>query len=128
MRTEVMGALRPQTVEPVRHPVKPKYLEALNLIERLHRRLLDVIKDDFERSGEPEVNPVQALLLFNIADSELTAGEEVQRAFGARPRGLLGGRQIGIGRTPYPHCSRLAETRGHSDLDAAPKPGEIHRR
>ncbi len=75
MRTEVMGALRPQTAEPARHPVKPKYLEALNLIERLHRRLLDVIKDDFERNGEPEVNPVQALLLFNIADSELTAGE-----------------------------------------------------
>ncbi|MBI3672971.1 MAG: winged helix DNA-binding protein [Rhizobiales bacterium] len=50
-------------------------MEALTLIERLHRRLLDVIKDDFERSGEPEVNPVQALLLFNIADSELTAGE-----------------------------------------------------
>ena len=75
MRTEVMGALRPQVDEPVRNPVKPKYLEALNLIERLHRRLLDVIKDDFERNGEPEVNPVQALLLFNIADSELTAGE-----------------------------------------------------
>jgi len=78
MRTELMGAQRPLAVvvgEPVRNPVKTRYLEALTLIERLHRRLLDVIKDDFERSGEPEVNPVQALLLFNIADSELTAGE-----------------------------------------------------
>ena len=34
-----------------------------------------MIKDDFDRSGEKEVNPVQALLLFNIADAELTAGE-----------------------------------------------------
>lgn len=75
MRTEVMGALRPVPVESARNPLKPRYLESLTLIERLHRRLLDVIKDDFERSGEPEVNPVQALLLFNIADSELTAGE-----------------------------------------------------
>ena len=25
--------------------VKPQYLEALHLVERLHRRLLDVIKD-----------------------------------------------------------------------------------
>ncbi|MFN0191785.1 MAG: transcriptional regulator LdtR [Aestuariivirga sp.] len=58
-----------------RKEIKHRYLEALTLVERLHRRLLDVIKDDFERSGEPEVNPVQALLLFNIADSELTAGE-----------------------------------------------------
>ena len=75
MRTEVMGALRPVPVESGRNPLKPRYLESLTLIERLHRRLLDVIKDDFERSGEPEVYPVQALLLFNIADSELTAGE-----------------------------------------------------
>jgi DNA-binding MarR family transcriptional regulator len=75
MRVETMGALRPVPAELAENPIKPRYLEALTLIERLHRRLLDVIKDDFERSGEPEVNPVQALLLFNIADAELTAGE-----------------------------------------------------
>ncbi len=58
-----------------RAAMEPRYLEALTLIERLHRRLLDVIKDEFERNGQPEVNSVQALLLFNIGDSELTAGE-----------------------------------------------------
>jgi len=58
-----------------RTEIKSRYLEALNLIERLHRRLLDVIKDEFERNGQPEVNSVQALLLFNIGDAELTAGE-----------------------------------------------------
>ena len=58
-----------------KHEIKHRYLEALTLIERLHRRLLDVIKDEFERTGEPEVNSVQALLLFNIGDLELTAGE-----------------------------------------------------
>jgi len=75
MRNDVMGALRSVPAESGQNPIKPRYLEALTLIERLHRRLLDVIKDDFERTGEPEVNPVQALLLFNIADAELTAGE-----------------------------------------------------
>jgi DNA-binding MarR family transcriptional regulator len=55
--------------------VKHRYVEALTLIERLHRRLLDVIKDEFERQGDPDVNAVQALLLFNIGDAELTAGE-----------------------------------------------------
>lgn len=55
--------------------VKLKYLDAVNLIERLHRRLLEVIKDDFERHGEPGINPVQALLIYNMADFELTAGE-----------------------------------------------------
>ena len=28
--------------------VKPLYIEALTLVERLHRRLLDVIKDEFD--------------------------------------------------------------------------------
>jgi len=75
MRTQTVGGVRPAGVEPGREQIKHRYLEALTLIERLHRRLLDVIKDDFERAGAPEVNPVQALLLFNIGDSELTAGE-----------------------------------------------------
>jgi len=29
--------------------IQPLYLEALTLVERLHRRLLDVIKDEFDR-------------------------------------------------------------------------------
>jgi DNA-binding MarR family transcriptional regulator len=75
MNTQVMGAVAVAPTEVKRQNVKHRYLEALTLIERLHRRLLDVIKDDFERTGEKEVNPVQALLLFNISDAELTAGE-----------------------------------------------------
>ena len=51
------------------------YLEMLNLVERLHRQLLDVIKDELDRRDEREINSVQALLLFNVGDQELTAGE-----------------------------------------------------
>jgi DNA-binding MarR family transcriptional regulator len=61
--------------------LKPLYMEALTLVERLHRRLLDVIKDEFDRSGRSDVNSVQALLLFNIGDSELTAGELRSRGY-----------------------------------------------
>jgi DNA-binding MarR family transcriptional regulator len=57
------------------------YLETLTLVERLHRRLLDVIKDEFDRSGRSDVNSVQALLLFNVGDSELTAGELRTRGY-----------------------------------------------
>ena len=57
------------------------YLETLGLIERLHRLLLDVIKDEFERLGEMEVNTVQALLLFNIGENEVTAGELKSRGY-----------------------------------------------
>ena len=56
-------------IEPARDnaaaPVQPLYLEALTLVERLHRRLLDVIKDEFDRRGRNDINSVQALLLYN---------------------------------------------------------------
>lgn len=57
------------------------YLEALSLVERLHRLLLDVIKDEFERLGILEINSVQGLLLFNIGDNEVTAGELKSRGY-----------------------------------------------
>jgi DNA-binding MarR family transcriptional regulator len=57
------------------------YIDSLSLIERLHRLLLDVIKDEFERLGVLEINAVQALLLFNVADNEVTAGELRTRGY-----------------------------------------------
>ncbi|UWS06631.1 MarR family winged helix-turn-helix transcriptional regulator [Phaeobacter inhibens] len=57
------------------------YLEALAMVERLHRLLLDVIKDEFERVGVLEINAVQALLLFNIGNNEVTAGELKSRGY-----------------------------------------------
>jgi DNA-binding MarR family transcriptional regulator len=57
------------------------YLDGLNLVERLHRLLLDVIKDEFERLGLLEINAVQGLLLFNVGDHEVTAGELKTRGY-----------------------------------------------
>ncbi|SHH57452.1 MarR family winged helix-turn-helix transcriptional regulator [Cognatishimia maritima] len=57
------------------------YLDTLALVERLHRLLLDVIKDEFERVGVLEINAVQGLLLFNIGDNEVTAGELKSRGY-----------------------------------------------
>ncbi|MDG4648486.1 winged helix DNA-binding protein [Roseibacterium sp. SDUM158017] len=57
------------------------YMESLSLVERLHRLLLDVIKDEFERIGVLDINAVQALLLFNIGDNEVTAGELKTRGY-----------------------------------------------
>jgi DNA-binding MarR family transcriptional regulator len=61
--------------------IRPLYLESLHLVERLHRRLLDVIKDEFDRRSRADINAVQALLLYNIGDSELTAGELRTRGY-----------------------------------------------
>lgn len=62
-------------------PSRNEYLQALRLIERLHRLLLDVIKDEYDRLGGAELNSVQALLLYNMGDSELTAGELKTRGY-----------------------------------------------
>ena len=57
------------------------YLDGLLLLERLHRLLLDVIKDEFERLSILEINAVQGLLLFNVGENEVTAGELKSRGY-----------------------------------------------
>ena len=76
-------AIEPSATQDPKLPtdIKPVYLEALTLVERLHRRLLDVIKDEFDRRGLNELTAVQALLLYNLGDSELTAGELRTRGY-----------------------------------------------
>ena len=61
--------------------VRSEYLQVLGMIERLHRLLLDVIKDEVDRHGGAEVNSVQALLLNNMGEDELTAGELKTRGY-----------------------------------------------
>jgi DNA-binding MarR family transcriptional regulator len=79
MKTALKAAEPAQTERSAE--VRPLYLEALTLVERLHRRLLDVIKDEFDRRGRADINAVQALLLYNIGDKELTAGELRTRGY-----------------------------------------------
>lgn len=57
------------------------YLDTLGRLERLHRLLLDVVKDEFERLGLLDINSVQGLLLFNIGEQEVTAGELKSRGY-----------------------------------------------
>jgi DNA-binding MarR family transcriptional regulator len=77
----VQGAAIARGGDAAADAVGARYIDTLSLIERLHRLLLDVIKDEFERLGLLDVNPVQALLLFNIGDNEVTAGELKTRGY-----------------------------------------------
>ena len=81
MMKSVAKAIEPADRQARFDHIQPHYLESLTLIERLHRRLLDVIKDEFDRKGRADINAVQALLLFNIGDKELTAGELRTRGY-----------------------------------------------
>ena len=67
--------------EPRMEQIRPLYLKAVTLVERLHRRLLDVIKDEFDRRSRDDINSVQAFLLYNIGEQELTASELRTRGY-----------------------------------------------
>ncbi len=63
------------------------YVESLQILERLHRLLLDLVKDEFERLGRDDLTPVQALILYNLGGSEVSAGE-------LRSRGIYQGSNV----------------------------------
>ena len=66
---------------------RARYFETLHLLERMHRLLLDLVKDEFERLGIDALNPVQALLLYNLGGAEVSAGE-------LRSRGMYQGSNV----------------------------------
>ena len=84
-----------------------EYLESITLLEKLHRLLLGVVKDEFERNSVTDINPVQALLLYNIGDSEIIAGE-------LKSRGCYQGsnvtynlkKLVGLGYVDHQRCTR----------------------
>ena len=105
--------------------VRPAYLETLTMVERLHRRLLDVIKDEFDRRGRSDVNAVQALLLYNIGDKELTAGE-------LRTRGYYLGSNVSYNvkklvEMGYLHHARSRIDRRSVRISLTEKGEEVHR-
>jgi len=123
----MMNALKAEAQQPRTGrstEVRPSYLEALTLVERLHRRLLDVIKDEFDRRGRSDVNSVQALLLYNIAGKELTAGE-------LRTRGYYLGSNVSYNvkklvETGFLHHARSRVDRRAVRISLTPKGKEVH--
>ena len=57
------------------------YLEAIRVIERLHRQFLEVVKTELDSRGTKDINYIQALILFNIGGDELTVGELTNRGY-----------------------------------------------
>jgi DNA-binding MarR family transcriptional regulator len=104
--------------------VRPVYLEALTLVERLHRRLLDVIKDEFDRRERSDVNSVQALLLYNIGDRELTASELRTRGYYLGSNGSYNVKKlVEMG---YLHHARSRIDRRSVRISLTPQGKEVH--
>ncbi|MBV8893331.1 MAG: winged helix DNA-binding protein [Acidobacteria bacterium] len=57
------------------------YFEVISLIERLHRHFLEVVKLELDALGIHDINNVQAMMLFNIGDAEITVGELTLRGY-----------------------------------------------
>src|SRR5882757_8241663 len=108
MMKAVATAVETADRAPGQAPVQPLYLEALTLVERLHRRLVDVIKDEFDRRGRADINAVKALLLYNIGDKDLTAGE-------LRTRGYYLGSNVSYNLKKLVEMGYLDHQRSHID-------------
>ena len=61
--------------------MKQIYTESILLIERLHRRFLDVVKTELDRLKIDDINNVQTLILYNISGEQLTIGELTNRGY-----------------------------------------------
>jgi DNA-binding MarR family transcriptional regulator len=104
----IVKAMEPAAREGTVEHVRPHYLETLTLVERLHRRLLDVIKDEFDRRSRADINAVQALLLYNIGEKDLTAGE-------LRTRGYYLGSNVSYNLKKLVEMGYLDHQRSHID-------------
>jgi DNA-binding MarR family transcriptional regulator len=61
--------------------VTTPYYDSIQLIERLHRYFLDVVKAELDRKGVQDINNVQAMILHNIGLDDLTVGELTLRGY-----------------------------------------------
>ena len=61
----------------MRHP----YYETVLLVERTHRHFLEVVKTDLDKLGIQDINNIQALILYNVGQDEMTVGELTVRGY-----------------------------------------------
>jgi DNA-binding MarR family transcriptional regulator len=61
--------------------VTTPYYEAIQLVERLHRYFLDVVKIELDKKNIQDINNVQTMILHSIGHDELTVGELTLRGY-----------------------------------------------
>ncbi|MEX2455200.1 MAG: MarR family winged helix-turn-helix transcriptional regulator [Rhodospirillaceae bacterium] len=57
------------------------YSQLTQMIERLHRRMLDVIRLELESAGVSDINPAQALMLTKIEGREVALRDIIERGY-----------------------------------------------
>ena len=91
--------------------------EAVGRVDACTAACSDLIKDEFDRMGWDDINPVQALLMFNIGDAEMTAGELLARLLSGLER-LVQPQEAGRDRLHLPGALRADRRSVRIRLDA----------
>ena len=92
----------------VEEAVEQSFLKALSLLEQAHRRLHDVVKDNLERHGERSLTGVQALLLYEIGETETPASA-------LRARGAFAGTSMSYNVKKLQEGGYLLQSRSNDD-------------
>lgn len=85
MNTIRMKAVRqPQSVESEASSVvsdAAAYHDIARIVERMHRRFLDLVRLELERRGADDLSPIQALMVLLIGDDELSVRDLMERGY-----------------------------------------------
>lgn len=57
------------------------YHEVARIIERMHRRFLDVLRIELGRIGVDDISPVQVMMLLNISNGEISVRDLIERGY-----------------------------------------------
>lgn len=66
---------------PSLEPMGITHIEIVRVIERLHRRSLDLIRADLIRAGIDDLSPSQVMMLLTIGQSELSVRDLIERGY-----------------------------------------------
>ena len=61
--------------------MKGRYLETVQLMERLHRQFLELVQAELDQGQTGDVNSVQSLILHAIGRDEVLVGDLTQRGY-----------------------------------------------
>lgn len=85
MNTIRMKTVRqPQSVESEASPAvgdATAYHDIARIVERMHRRFLDLVRLELERRGADDLSPIQALMVLLIGDDELSVRDLMERGY-----------------------------------------------
>jgi DNA-binding MarR family transcriptional regulator len=86
MRDEEPMALGGAAAEPASATRTPRpdptaYQDLARIIERMHRRFLDVVRVEIGRLGVDDISPVHALMLMMIGHDELSVRDLMERGY-----------------------------------------------